>query len=338
MNQALLTELQGLNAYPSVTILLTTTPGAAIGPADAAQLDDLVEQADRRLTADVDLAVRVPIVETLRRLAASAATGRATRAVALCASPDHEAIVRLGRDVETRVVVDHTFATRDMVADANRTATFRVVTLSERVARLLVGDRERLVEVRDWHWPVERTDEDSDEAWRQRIESVLSRERLSFEVPTVLAGVARSVIALVDTARIDPVGTVPGNHDATSPHALHDLAWPLVDAWLGRDGQLAMARLEQARGSRVFAGGVDEVWDLANDGRVELLVVEDDYRLTARVDGRHLQPTDEVEDPDAVDDVVDELIETVVRAGGEAVMVPPGELSEHERVAAVLRY
>lgn len=334
MNQALLTELQSLNAYPSVTILHTTAAGGSIRPADAIQLHDLVDEADRRLAGDVLDSVRAPIIETLRRLATSAASGRATRAVALCASPDHEAIVRLGREVQTRVVVDHTFATRDMVADANRTATFRVVTISERTARLLVGDRERLVEVHDWHWPLERVEEEGDEAWEQRLDAVLARERQSFEAPTVLAGVARSITALVDADRVSPVGTVSGNHDTTSPHALHDLAWPLVDAWLGRDGQVAMARLEQARGSRVFAGGVDEVWALANDGRVELLVVEDDYRLTARIGGDRLRPSDGLDDPD----VVDELIETVVRAGGEAVMVPPGELSEHDRLAAVLRY
>jgi hypothetical protein len=88
----------------------------------------------------------------------------------------------------------------------------------------------------------------------------------------------------------------------------------------------------------MFAGGIDEVWDLANDGRVELLVVEDDYHLAARVAGRHLEPATDVHDADVMDDAVDELIEIVRRAGGEAIMVAPGELAERGRLAAVLRY
>ena len=39
-----------------------------------------------------------------------------------------------------------------------------------------------------------------------------------------------------------------------------------------------------------------------------------------------------------IDDAVDELIEMVLRTGGDAVMVPDGELADHERLAAVLRY
>lgn len=337
MNRALLTELQGLHAYPSVTVLHTTEPGVAMRPADAAQLEDLVDEAGRRLGADVDETVREALVATLRRLAASAVSGRTTRAVALCASPEHEAIVRLGREVQTRVVVDHAFATRDMVADVDRTATFRVVTVSEHLARLLVGDRDRLVELRDSHWPLERIDDDSDQVWRQRIDAVLTRERRSFCVPTVLAGEGSSIATLVDVAPVDPLATVPGDHDATDPHELHQLAWPVVDAWLQQDGQPATARLERATGSRVFAGGVDEVRDLVSVGRVELLVVEDDYRLVARAGGHRLERSDEADDPDVVGGAVDELIEAVVRSGGQAVMVPPGELAEHDGLVAVLR-
>ena len=37
---------------------------------------------------------------------------------------------------------------RDLVADLNRTALYRVVTISERTGRLFIGDRHRLVEQR----------------------------------------------------------------------------------------------------------------------------------------------------------------------------------------------
>jgi hypothetical protein len=70
---------------------------------------------------------------------------------------------------------------------------------------------------------------------------------------------------------------------------------------------------------------------------VELLVVEDDYHLAARVGGQHLTP-EPAATAGTIDDVVDELIEIVRRSGGETVMVPPGELAEHDRIAAVLRY
>lgn len=338
MNQALLFELQRRSAYPSITLLHSTEPGAAMRPVDASRLEDLVTDADRRLRGDVDDATRTSLVDALRRLVYEAAAGPATAAIAVCASPEFEAVVRLGSDVDTRTVVDRTFATRDMVADANRTASFRVVTVSDRTTRLLVGDRDRLVEVQDWHWPLVRADEESGETWRQRINLALTRELTSFDAPTVFAGVTHSINALVDASLLDPIGTVAGNHDRTPASELHASAWPVVGTWLRRDCEDALARLDLARGARVFAGGVDEVWGLAQDGRVELLVVEDDYRLAARTDGDHLAPVDNGDVAGAADDVVDELIEAVLRAGGDTVMVPSGELSDYDRIAAVLRY
>lgn len=337
MNRALLAELQKLVAYPSVTLLHTTSSGPVMRDADVAQLTDLVREADDRLRGDVDDDTRHLIVGRLEQLVESAAQVRATRAVAICASQDHEAIVRLGRDVTTRVVIDHTFATRDMVADVGRTATFRVVTVSERKARLLVGDRDRLVEVDDETWPLVRDDDEGDATWRQAVNRAIAREQVSYDIPTVFAGVAHTVDGIVD-APVEPAGTVPGNHDRTGHRPLHELAWPVIEQLLDGNGRQALARLDQARGARIFAGGVDEVWDLANDGRVELLVVEDDYQLAARVDAPHLVPAADVDGPDVVDDVVDELIETVLRSGGETVMVPPGELAGAGRLAAVLRY
>lgn len=338
MNNALLTELQGLEAYPSVTLLHTTEPGAVMRPADASRLVDLAAEAERRLSEDVDDDVRATVVATLQRLVASASAGRSSQAIAICVSPDHEAVIRLGRSVRTRAIIDDNFATRDMVADANRTATFRVVTVSEQTVRLLVGDRDRLVEVHERPWPLERADDEGAEVWRNRVNESLERELRSFDVPTVLAGVAHTIGSLIDGDQVESIGNVPGNHDSSSPAQLHEPAWVLVHEWLELDRAEALARLDHARGARVFAGGVDEVWDLADDGRVELLVVEDDYHLTARVHDRHLEPVDDPDSPDIVDDVIDELIEMVLRSGGETVMVPPGELSDHGRIAAVLRY
>ncbi len=357
MNRALLAELQGLRAIPSITLLHTTEPGASMAHHDRVRIDDLIAEADRRLAAMAEVGddARSGLITRLGELTEQAARARSTRAVAICVSPEHDAIVRLGRTVDARVVIDETFAARDMVADANRTATFRVVTVSDRLVRLLVGDSSRLVEVDDGLWPLERLEDDSPVMWRQSVNAALHQEQRSFAIPTVYAGVAHTVTDLVSTDLIEPIATLSGNHDATPPPQLHGSIWPLVTEWLQRDGAAAMARLEWARGARLFAGGLDEVWDLARDGRVELLVVEDDFRLSARADGRHLEPIDadpppspdasessfpgDVADaPGVVEDVVDELIETVLGSGGEAVMVPPGELSDYGRLAAVLRY
>lgn len=338
MNRALLAELQRLTAYPSVTLLLDTSPADPMRDTDVRRLEAMVAEADRRLMGDVPDDARVAVVERLRALVLEAAIHPATRGVALCASPSYGAVVRLGREVRPRVVVDDTFATRDMVADLNRTAVFRVVTVSDRKARVLVGDRNRLVELRDAQWPMVRDELDSPTGWQRAVADAVAVECTDNAMPTVVAGVARTVRDVVRAAAITPIATVAGAHDRTGWAELHRLAWPLVIDWMRRDGARAMERLDEARSSRRFAGGIDEVWTLAHDGRVQLLVVEEDYDLPARLeDGRLIAAVDR-EAPGVIDDAVDELIEAVLRMGGETVIVPTDALAEHARVAAVLRY
>ena len=57
-----------------------------------------------------------------------------------------------------------------------------------------------------------------------------------------------------------------------------------------------------------------------------------------RITGDELVPADDPDAPDVVDDVVDDLIEAVLRHDGTAVLVPDGCLAGEGHLAAVLRY
>lgn len=339
MNRALLAELQQRRCYPSVTLLLPTSPGPAMTAEDRQQALRLIEQADRRLNGDAADDVRHAVVQALTDLVERQAHRPTSDGLAVCASPDYATAVVLGRPVDARVVIDDTFATRDLVADLNRTALYRVVTVSNRRTRVLVGDRQRLAEERTERWPLERAEGEQDAAWLRRVAAQLAEEHAARPLPIVVAGVERSTRAVLAPGELPTIGAVPGNHDRTGAAELHQAAWPIVSGWLRTDRDRALTELDEARSSRRYAGGLDEIWSLAADGRVGLVVVEDGFRVAARIDERHqLHPTTEVEAPDVVDDIVDELIEQVLRQGGDAVIVADGELAQHGRIAAALRY
>lgn len=338
MNHALLNQIQGLRAYPSVTILANTTSKSVMNETERKTLDAFISATNRRLTGDVPAFVRQRVVERLEQLLEDCAADPSGHAVALCVSPEFSAVVRLGRAVEERVIIDDTFATRDLVADLNRTAQFRVVTISDRKTRLLIGDRQRLVEERGEGWPLERTDDQDSAAWTRAVMQALHAEHQAFPLATVVAGVERSVRRTLALSELRAIGLVAGNHDRTSWTELHSAAWPLVTDWLRADGKRALEQLDSARSSRLYAGGLHELWPLAREGRIELVVVEETYAVAARINGEGLEPTEDREAPDVIDDVVDELVEAVLRHGGKAVIVNDGELASHQHVAAVLRY
>ncbi|MBI4935918.1 MAG: hypothetical protein HY828_18710 [Actinobacteria bacterium] len=338
MQRALLHELQLQVGYPSVTILANTTPGDWFDQSQRITIHRLIDEADRRLRDDVDHDTREHVVGTLRRHFAEEEAAVGTEAIAICASPMYSVAVRLGRRVVERVVIDDTFATRDLVADLHRTATFRVVTVSEHVVRMLYGNERRLAESVDDQWPLIREEDQSVASWTRAVVHALRAEQRRHAVPTVVAGVERSVRRAIGTAELDAIGVVAGNHDRSGWSDLHRAAWPLVAGWIDQQQMKAIERLDSARSQRRFAAGVDEVWTMAMEGRIELVVVEDTYAVAARVLDGHLEPTDRADAPDVVDDVVDEIIEAVLRHGGGAVIVGDGVLSDHERIAAVARY
>jgi hypothetical protein len=61
------------------------------------------------------------------------------------------------------------------------------------------------------------------------------------------------------------------------------------------------------------------------------------YPARLSAGGDYPIPADDVDHPEVLDDLVDELIETVLRCGGWVTLVSDGALSAHDRVVLTLR-
>ncbi len=338
MNRATLTDLQRQRCYPSITVLINTTPGTPLTPTEIDTAARLTCQTDDRLDGDVSDTLRRALITRLTDLITEQAGQPSTLALALFVSPEHAAAVRLGRKIDERVTIDDTFTTRDLVADLNRTALYRVITISERSSRLFIGDRQRLIEQRDENWPLTRHDEHTPTSWTRDLNHFLGTEHAAHPLPVIIAGVQRSLRKLAPNLT-DTIGVIAGNHDRTSATELHNAAWPLVTDWLRTDATRAMDQLDQALSTNRYAGGIHEIWPLAHDGRIATLVVENDYVLPARIDhNNQLHPADDPHHPEVNDDIIDDTIETVLQHGGNAIIVNDGTLQHHQHIAAILRY
>ena len=331
-------DLLTRRAYPSVSVLINTTPETRLAVTDRVVLDHMIGHADERLAGDVPDHVRTEVVAALRRLAAEQASLPASDALALFASPEHHCAVTLDRPVEERVVVDDTFATRDVVADRDRSMRFRVLTVSDHVVRHLVGDRRRLIEVCNDDWPLVREDDQGQTSWERDVVHRVRALHRDDPMPTVVAGVVSTVRAMrLDV--IEPIGAVGGSHDRSHPAVLHGYAWPLVRDWLDDRWAADLRRLDAARSSQRLATGLDDIWQLAQSGQVELVVVEQSFAVPARLSATgHVALADDREAPDVVDDLVDDLIEAVLVRRGRVSFVADGALADEGLIAAVVRY
>jgi ribosomal protein L30E len=263
--------------------------------------------------------------------------------------------------VKERVVVDQTFATRDLVYALNRSSRYWVLVLSEQTTRLYEGWRDTLLEVARGDFPMAYEGPGAtepmpggrgvnksayrDERHRQffrQVDAAFEQIAKADPLPLVVAGVDRYLAFFNEVSSNTHLiaATLRGNHDKTPAHELARLVWPLMQEHLARQRREVLQELDAAVSAGKYASGIDAAWRLAQEGRGAVLVVEENFHYPARLDvsGLRLTPVSELAGPEVFDDAVDELIETVLGKSGKVVFVEDGALAGHQRLAMILRY
>ncbi len=350
---SMVTLLQAIESYPAVTLLMSTTPGSRMLPGDAERLLMLAREAEARLAGESLPGVRGTILRPLADLAEDAGHGPATEAIAIFVSAATRAVVHLNLLVAERVVIDPTFATRDLVRALHRTPRHVVLTLSQHEARLFEGVGADLRPAPGRLFP--RLAAGADAA--QRAERGMRvQERRSFyrdvdralgaylrvnPAPLVLVGTDRELAEFrglsANLGRL--AGCIHGSMVTAPMTDLVPRIRLVMEGYLRSRQQEALALLEERVSGKRAVSGIASAWLAAQAERPEMLAVEEGYFYPARIDGSGelLTPADDIEHPDVIDDVVDELIETVLRRGGWVALVEDGALADHNRVALTLR-
>ena len=360
MNRADILYLMAQNEYPLVSILMPTHRTAPANRQDPIRMKNLLGEAEQRLLGEFGRRDVDPLLARLAEAAAQVSFSSALDGLALYAGRRMQRLFHLPFPVRERVVIDQTFFTRELVRALNRHARYWVLALSEQPARLFEGTRDTLLEVRDGGFPLSHEGPGAteplppiagrkaaylDERHRQffrQVDSAFAPFLRDDPLPLVLAGVERHLAYFGYVTRHGDrlLATLTGSHDKTSPHELAKLVWPLVRERLAERRHAVLDELEAAAGARRSASTVEEAWRLGREGRVETVIVEEDFHHPARpgADGLTLEPADDATAPDVIDDAVDEIVEAVLARGGRAVFVDNGRLAAHGRIATILRY
>ena len=345
--------LQAVTDYPALSVLVSTTPAPVMSPLDAARLHGRVAEAVARVQREKLGAPAERAVAALQQLADSAAQSPTSSALALFASPRLSMAVPLPVAVRDRVVVDPTFATRDLVRALHRTPRHVVLVLNSGEARLFTGAADALRPVTRGGFPLQndrprrpagaRTSaKDADAAaFYRQVDAALGAYLRLHPAPLVLVGPDRALAQFRDVSRnlARLAGVLDGNVATLPLPELVDRCRPVLERYLLSRQAEALALLEQRVSASRAVSGMPSAWLAARRERPEMLAVEEGLFFPARVseDGDLLEPADDVEHPDVVDDAVDELIELVLDRGGWVALVEDGALAGHDRVALTLR-
>lgn len=346
------TLLQAIRSYPAVSLLMSTTPSRRMLPTEADRLRGLAREAESRLATEALPGVLGTIVGPLTDLVEVATRGPATEAIGVFVSGASNRLEHLNVSVMDRVVVDATFATRDLVRALHRTPRHLVLALTQHGARLFDGVGDDLRPAPGRLFPRVASGAElgghvggelrahQRRAFYRDVDRALGAYLQVNPAPLVLVGAARELAEFRglsnNLSRL--AGCVDGSLvTAPVPHLLPLIRSAMENYLLSRQ-QEALDLLDQRISAGRAVSGVQSAWVAALTGRPEMLAVEEGYFYPARIDGsgQLLSPAEDIEHPDVIDDVVDELIEIVLRRGGWVALTEDGSLAGHERVALTM--
>ncbi|MBA2813435.1 chemotaxis protein [Streptomyces sp. KM273126] len=362
LSPATLTELRRPRPYPAVSVLTPTHRREPDSAQDPVRLRNVLAEAKKQLETDpaVTRERRNDVAAQLDQALAEVDLTHAEDGLVIFAAPGEHQVWSLARTVPERVVLSDTFLTRNLVAAQSAERPFWVLSVSADRATLWNGGGDHVVAERTGGFPLTRDlVENPDTERQERIGDVPSTfrdegtRRFLRDADTAMAAVLREnprplyvTGEQAALSALDEVGTV-AREAAHIPrgglaHASHEAVWqavrPLIAAEDRENVDSVARELELARGRKEFAAGVDEVWQHAEAGRVRLLAVEENYRVTVRDDqGEHLVPA-ESGDLDAREDIVDQIVEQCLETGAEVRFVPDDTLGDAQGIAGVLRY
>lgn len=344
---------------------------------DPIRFRNLVKELEESLGQKYPKREVAPLLEQFHALADNKEFwNHTTDGLAVLAAPGMFRVYRLPRPVTDLVVVSDSFHTKPLMRITQSADHYQVLGLSRDSFKLFEGNRDSLVEVSpvgsgagtaedmlgkdtdaregahraygpagDSAWSgtdVKQAlaDRDTEQFFRAVDQAVAHRYAKSGGMGLILAAlpehhnlfrsVSKNPQLLKEALDVHP--------DAMSIDALRERAWQLIQPqYLERLADFVDS-YGVATGKAQGSDLLDDIAKAAVEGRVATLLIEADRIVPGHIDAATGQVTvGKLDDPE-VDDLLDDLGELVLKAGGNVVMVPAERMPTTTGAAGVFRF
>ena len=223
---------------------------------------------------------------------------------------------------------------------------YYVLSFNMKVSKLYEGFRDKLIDIEDGQFPLEISKISNSLSDDTRLRKFIGRVDRHFShyyeqepLRLILVG-EKSNLTRFETlsARSDIViGKVDGDYIATTPRDLGKIVWPIVKEVLAGTNKNAMHELEMAIRENKVISGINAVGLSAGTSHVSTLYVEEDYHVkgSIREADQSLIISKHVDMWEVIDDVVDVVIEKVLKTGGTVIFLTSGSLTNLKRIALI---
>lgn len=266
--------------------------------------------------------------------------------VAIFASPSLSKVYYLDIPVEEKIVIDNSFEIRDLVYAKQQNLKYIVFMITARQAKIFLSDNGNMatlsLQVPDnivayENDLAERVTNFSDPSDRKEvlldkflnsIDKALTVILKTYNLPVFLLGVDKVLGHYKRITANDNsiVATIHGNYQELTIPEIQALLQPYVEGWKKKITASILNEIEIAAGSQKLISGIHAVWKAAKDKNARLLIVEKNYVYPSKANAIHVK------------DAVDDIIEEVIKSGGEVQFVEEGQLVNYGRIVLIRYY
>ncbi len=351
-----LKNLKQIEKNPCVSILLGTHRTHPDNAQDPINLKNLVTQTEERMLTQYEKREVWPIMERINAAIAEIDHNKNMEGLAVFANADMAEVVQLPVSMTDRVIIDSNFATRDLMRALQSSAHYYILTVSGNQSRLIEGYRNEVVlEVGSKHgFPIENRfyNTHADQRSQAGVEENLLREFLNRldklmqaihaiqPLPVILSGDERAVKHFMEVAdRKDMyIGHITGSPDECKAHELTEKAYTEIERMRKERELTALEDIRKSQSAGKLLDDVGDIYRAANEGRADTLYVETGYFQPALIEGNIVTLKDDHTGEGVLNDIIDEIAEATLAAGGHVVFLPGGSLAEYRKVCLVTRF
>jgi hypothetical protein len=351
-----LKELKRIEAEPCVSVLLNTHRTHPANAQDPINLKNLLREAEERLLAEYDKRHVWPVMEQLNAAAASVDHNTNLDTLALFATHDMHRVVKLPVGTTDRVIIDHNFATRDLMRALQAGDHYYILTLSGHQSRLIEAYADsalrefsaghafpipnRLYNTHQDQRAQANVEEDLRREFCNRVDKALLEVHKDSPLPVMLAGDDRNVAFYREVADKPGIiiGHISGSPDEQTPRELAEKAHGELRRLREAARAEALARIGRAQGAGRLIDDIGDMFRAAGEGRGEVFFAEEGFFQPARIEGDVVAVHEDPKAPGVMDDIVDEIAERTLGRGGEVVFLPNGSLAPYRGACMVTRY
>lgn len=352
-------ELKSIRSDHCITIIMTSHRTKPDYLKDGLQLKNLIKEIETRLVADTNKKEAENLLKRVNDLANSIDHSRNIESLILFVNEDIAEYTRLPIKVEDRVVIDETFATRDLIRALHQEAQYYILVISQESIRLIEAANDKSVREITKEFPYKNTNfivsnrsahsvgskqTSLIAEYFNQADKKVNKIRKNNALPVLVCGLEENVNQFMKVADLkDTIFPfhIYKNMINEPVHAIVEEAWKEMRDYIVKRNNERKEELRKAVTENKFLSDTNEIWRAIHEGRIKTLFIEQGlFQPVILTDDNEIEyvSEDRRNDTGVIDDIYDEMIEANMDYGGDVVFLPKGELDKFNGFGAITRY